>query len=235
MADALAYAHGQGVVHRDIKPENILLYSGHALVADFGIARALWQADGERLTETGLAVGTAAYMSPEQASGARQVDGRSDVYSLGCVLYEMLAGEPPYTGPTAQAIIAKRFSDPVPSVRRIRPAAPERLEQALNRALAPVAADRFATAADFRRALAAPAMDAAATALAAPRLGRHRSDPPAVFWPWDWRPRSSLPWRPGAFSGSAAVKLAFRAARLAWRCCHSRIRARRRMNTLPTG
>ena len=168
VADALAYAHGQGVVHRDIKPENILLYSGHALVADFGIAQALWQADGGRLTESGLAVGTAAYMSPEQASGARQVDGRSDVYSLGCVLYEMLAGEPPYTGPTAQAIIAKRFSDPVPSVRRIRPAAPERLEEALNRALAPVAADRFATAADFRRALAAPATDAAATALVVP-------------------------------------------------------------------
>ena len=167
----MAYAHGQGVVHRDIKPENILLYSGHALVADFGLAQALWQADGGRLTESGLAVGTAAYMSPEQASGARQVDGRSDVYSLGCVLYEMLAGEPPYTGPTAQAIIAKRFSDPVPSVRRIRPAAPERLEEALNRALAPVAADRFATAADFRRALAAPATDAAATALVRPPSG----------------------------------------------------------------
>ena len=153
VADALAYAHGQGVVHRDIKPENILLYSGHALVADFGIARALWQADGGRLTETGLAVGTATYMSPEQASGERQVDGRSDVYSLGCVLYEMLAGEPPYTGPTAQAVIAKRFSDPVPSVRRLRAAIPPAVDQAVARALSPVPADRFATATEFGQAL----------------------------------------------------------------------------------
>jgi serine/threonine-protein kinase len=153
VADALAYAHGQGVVHRDIKPENILLYSGHALVADFGIARAVWQADEGRLTETGMAVGTAAYMSPEQGSGLEQVDGRSDVYSLGCVLYEMLAGEPPYTGPTAQAIIAKRLSDPVPRVRRVRPPVPDAVDQCLLKALAPVPADRFATAERFAQAL----------------------------------------------------------------------------------
>ena len=140
-------------VHRDIKPENILLSGGHALVADFGIARALGQAGSARLTETGMAVGTAAYMSPEQASGASQIDGRTDVYSLGCVVYEMLAGEPPYTGPTAQAIIAKRFTDPVPSVRRMRPAVPERLDHAMTKALAPVPADRFASAAEFARAL----------------------------------------------------------------------------------
>jgi serine/threonine protein kinase len=153
VADALAYAHGQGVIHRDIKPENILLYSGHALVADFGIARAVWQAEGGRLTETGMAVGTAAYMSPEQGSGLEQVDGRSDVYSLGCVLYEMLAGEPPYTGPTAQAIIAKRLSDPVPRVRRVRPPVPDAVDQCLLKALARVPADRFATAEHFARAL----------------------------------------------------------------------------------
>jgi serine/threonine-protein kinase len=153
VADALAYAHGQGVIHRDIKPENILLSGGHALVADFGIARALDQAGRERLTETGMAVGTAAYMSPEQASAASHIDGRSDVYSLGCVVYEMLAGEPPYTGPTAHAIIAKRFSDPVPGARRVRPSVPESVDQAVTRALALVAADRFATAADFARAL----------------------------------------------------------------------------------
>ena len=153
VADALAYAHGQGVIHRDIKPENILLRGGHALVADFGIARALGQSEGAPLTETGMAVGTAAYMSPEQASAARNIDGRSDVYSLGCVVYEMLAGEPPYTGPTAQAIVAKRFSDPVPRVRRLRPNVPERVDQAVSRALAPVAADRFATVAEFGRAL----------------------------------------------------------------------------------
>ena len=153
VADALDYAHGQGVIHRDIKPENILLYSGHAMVADFGIARALWQADDGRLTQTGLAVGTATYMSPEQASGAREVDGRSDVYSLGCVLYEMLAGEPPYTGPTAQAVIAKRFSDPVPSVRRLRQAVPAELDRTINQALATVPADRLGSAAAFAAAL----------------------------------------------------------------------------------
>ncbi|HEY7482344.1 MAG TPA: serine/threonine-protein kinase [Gemmatimonadales bacterium] len=153
VADALAYAHGQGVIHRDIKPENILLYSAHALVADFGIARAVWQADRGRLTETGMAVGTAAYMSPEQASGAVQMDGRSDVYSLGCVLYEMLAGEPPYTGPTAQAILAKQVVDPVPSLLRLRATVPGHVDHAITRALAKVPADRFHTAGEFAAAL----------------------------------------------------------------------------------
>jgi serine/threonine protein kinase/Flp pilus assembly protein TadD len=153
VADALAYAHGQGVIHRDIKPENILLSGGHALVADFGIARVLDQVGSTHLTETGMAIGTAAYMSPEQASAAGHIDGRSDVYSLGCVVYEMLTGEPPYTGPTAQAIIAKRFSDPVPSVRRLRPSVSEHVDQAVTRALALVPADRPATAAEFAHAL----------------------------------------------------------------------------------
>jgi serine/threonine-protein kinase len=150
---ALAYAHGQGIIHRDIKPENILLEGDEAVVADFGIAKAVSAAGGDRLTETGMAVGTAVYMSPEQASGERQLDGRSDVYSLGCVLYEMLAGEPPHTGPTAQAVIAKRLSDPVPLVGRLRPTVSEGLEQVVTKALAPVPADRFATAAEFVRAL----------------------------------------------------------------------------------
>ena len=156
VADALAYAHGQGVIHRDIKPENILLSGGHALVADFGIARALSQPEGAHLTETGMAIGTAAYMSPEQASAASHIDGRSDVYSLGCVVYEMLAGEPPYGGPTAYAIFAKRSSDSVPRVRRLRPSVPEHVDQALTRALAPIPADRPATAAEFAEALATP-------------------------------------------------------------------------------
>ena len=172
VADALNHAHGQGIIHRDIKPENILLSGGHALVADFGIARAVEQAGGAGLTETGLAVGTAAYMSPEQASGERQLDGRSDIYSLGSVLYEMLAGEPPYTGPSAQAIVAKRISDPVPSVRRVRAAVPEGLEQAVTRALAPVAADRFASADDFVRALAALGANAESIAAASPVANR---------------------------------------------------------------
>ena len=152
-AQALEYAHRHGIVHRDVKPENLLLTEdGSTLVADFGVARALHGGE-EALTGTGLAVGTPAYMSPEQATGERTIDGRTDVYALGAVLYEMLAGEPPYTGPTAQAIIAKRFSDPVPSVRRIRSTVPESVDRALLRSLAPTPADRFATAGAFAGAL----------------------------------------------------------------------------------
>jgi len=157
VADALSYAHSRDVVHRDIKPENILLESGHAIVADFGIARAITAAGGDRLTETGLAVGTPAYMSPEQASGESRLDGRSDVYSVGCVLYEMLAGEPPYTGPTAQAIMARRLTDPVPPLRTVRETVPESVEQAIGKALAKVPADRFPTATQFAEALEHPA------------------------------------------------------------------------------
>nr|MBA3344116.1 protein kinase [Gemmatimonadales bacterium] len=152
-ARALSYAHEHGVIHRDIKPENLLLTTdGSTLVADFGIARALSGA-GEQLTQTGMSVGTPAYMSPEQAAGERTLDARTDVYSLGTVLYEMLAGEPPFTGSTAQAVIAKRFSGEVPRVRQVRPSVPEPVEQAVTRALAPVAADRFASVAEFARAL----------------------------------------------------------------------------------
>jgi TolB-like protein/tRNA A-37 threonylcarbamoyl transferase component Bud32/Tfp pilus assembly protein PilF len=165
-ARALDYAHRQGVMHRDIKPENILLTKdGDTLVADFGIARALAGSD-ERLTETGMSVGTPAYMSPEQASGDKAVDARTDVYSLGCVLYELLAGEPPYTGPTAQVIIMKRFTEPVPSVRKVRPSVPEAVDQAIQRALAPIPADRFAASREFARALQPTASGATAAAAA---------------------------------------------------------------------
>jgi eukaryotic-like serine/threonine-protein kinase len=152
VADALGYAHSQGIVHRDIKPENILLEGDRAVVADFGIARALDLAGGERLTETGLALGTPSYMSPEQAMGGAP-DARSDIYSLGCVLFEMLAGEPPFTGPTAQSIIAKRLSSPVPSLRTVRETVAPAVERAVEIALAKVPADRFATTAEFVGAL----------------------------------------------------------------------------------
>ena len=156
VADALDCAHSHGIVHRDIKPENILLSGqNHALVADFGIAQALVEQGPDRLTQTGLIVGTPAYMSPEQASGERNLDGRTDVYSLGCVLFEILAGEPPYSGPTAQAITAKRFSDPVPSARRLRTTVSPALDAVLRRSLARSPADRFQTAGEFRDALTA--------------------------------------------------------------------------------
>ena len=155
-AAALDHAHALGLIHRDIKPENILIHEGEAMVADFGIALAAGAAPGERLTATGFMVGTPAYTSPEQAAGEQTLDARSDVYSLGCVLYELLTGEPPYTGATAQLVIAKRFADPVPRVRRLRATAPPAVEQALLTALARVPADRFASAGAFAAALTAP-------------------------------------------------------------------------------
>lgn len=153
VASALDYAHRAGVVHRDVKPENILFADGQAVVTDFGIARAINRVAGDTLTSIGLALGTPAYMSPEQASANPEVDGRSDVYSLGCVLYEMLAGEPPFSGPTAQAVIAKRMSQPAPSVRVVRDGVSAALDRILRRALCRTPADRFPTAAALRRAL----------------------------------------------------------------------------------
>ena len=145
VADALDYAHGRDVLHRDIKPENILFQSGHAVVSDFGIARAIRVAGVKRVTGTGIAVGTPGYMSPEQAGGVEQLDGRSDLYSLACVLYEMLAGDPPFTGWSAQAILARQAIEPVPRLRAVRDTVPEWLEQVVAKALAKAPADRFAT------------------------------------------------------------------------------------------
>jgi tRNA A-37 threonylcarbamoyl transferase component Bud32/tetratricopeptide (TPR) repeat protein len=153
VADALNHAHSVGIIHRDIKPENILFEAGHAVVSDFGIARAITAAGGETLTETGIAVGTPTYMSPEQASAEHLIDGRTDVYSLGCVLYEMLAGTPPFTGPSGHAILVRKSVDPVPSLRAVRETVPVGIEHAVNNALARVPADRFATVARFVDAL----------------------------------------------------------------------------------
>jgi len=142
VAEALAYAHGLGIVHRDVKPENILLSRGLPFVTDFGIAKAVRVAAGERLTATGLAVGTPAYMSPEQALGDETVDARSDIYSLGSVIYEMLSGNPPFPGPTAQASLARRLTEPPPHLT----VAPPPVDEVVRRSLAPAPPDRFATA-----------------------------------------------------------------------------------------
>jgi TolB-like protein len=156
VASALAYAHAQSVVHRDVKPENILLHEGEAWVTDFGIALARGGVGADRLTETGVAVGTPAYMSPEHITGDREIDARSDVYSLGCVLYEMLTGEPPHTGSSAQAVVAKALSQRPADVDVLRPAVSARLKATVHRAVERDPADRFASAAEFRTALQDP-------------------------------------------------------------------------------
>ncbi|MEP6906294.1 MAG: serine/threonine-protein kinase, partial [Gemmatimonadales bacterium] len=153
---ATSYAHKRGIVHRDIKPDNILLGESGVFVLDFGIARAIVESGGDRLTSTGIGVGTPAYMSPEQALGDRTLDARSDIYSLGCVLYEMVAGIPPFVGPTAQVIISRRFAAAAPPLREVRDGVPQWLEDAIARALHKSPTDRWRTADDFARALTAP-------------------------------------------------------------------------------
>jgi serine/threonine-protein kinase len=153
VASALDYAHRHDVIHRDIKPENILLHEGEAVVADFGIALAVRAAGGERLTETGLSLGTPAYMSPEQVVGEQQLDGRADIYSLACVLYEMLVGEPPFTGPNPQAVLARHMAATVPSITTVRSAVPQPVAAAIEKALGKAPADRYESASAFCAAL----------------------------------------------------------------------------------
>ena len=153
VASALDYAHRQGVIHRDIKPENILLHDGQALVADFGIALAVQQAGGQRMTQTGLSLGTPQYMSPEQAMGEKSIDARTDIYALGAVTYEMLCGDPPFTGSSVQAIVAKVMTERPTPLHTVRDTVPPNVEHAVLAALAKLPADRFATAAEFATAL----------------------------------------------------------------------------------
>jgi serine/threonine-protein kinase len=185
VADALDYAHAQGVIHRDVKPANILLGTGPALVADFGIARAVTAAGGEqRLTGSGVGLGTPEYMSPEQTSAASSVDNRTDVYALGCVIYEMLAGEPPFTGATVQVVTARHAKAPPPFVRTIRPSLPPSVDTAIHRALAKKPADRFATAGEFVAALTAAAEAGEAQPDPAKRAARRREQMAWFKWPF---------------------------------------------------
>ncbi|MFI5279187.1 MAG: protein kinase [Gemmatimonadales bacterium] len=204
VATALGYAHALGVVHRDIKPENILLSGGEPVITDFGIAKAVSAAGQTNLTESGFAIGTAPYMSPEQSGGERQLDGRSDLYSLGCVLYELLAGTPPYTGPTLHAITARKLAEPVPSLRTVRDTVPVLLEQVVFKALARLPADRYATGQQLAEAL--EAARTAATTPGAP-VPAYASRPDAV--------RAGA--RTVALVGAIAVTAAGAGATLTWR------------------
>jgi eukaryotic-like serine/threonine-protein kinase len=153
VADALGHAHRQGILHRDVKPENILLAGGRALVADFGLARAIGAANYQKLTDTGVLVGTAYYMSPEQVRDDRDLDQRTDIYALGCILYEMITGEPPYTGRGLTEVASRILQGPIPSARHLVPNVPPGLDAAIARALAKRAEDRFGSMAEFAAAL----------------------------------------------------------------------------------
>ncbi len=156
VAGALGYAHSRGILHRDVKPDNILLAETRALVADFGLARAIGAADYRKLTDTGIMVGSLYYMSPEQVLGDRDLDQRADIYSLGCVLYEMLTGQPPYAGSVPHQLVPRIFRTPVPAARRLRADVPEAVDAAIGRALAKSAAERFPSMAEFAAALSPP-------------------------------------------------------------------------------
>jgi eukaryotic-like serine/threonine-protein kinase len=203
VADALHYAHSLGIIHRDIKPENILLQNGHAVVADFGIALAVQQAGGQRMTQTGLSLGTPQYMSPEQATGERVIDARSDVYALGAVTYEMLVGEPPFTGPSVQAIVSRVMTEEPRGLVAQRKAIPPAIEDAVLRALEKLPADRFSTAGEFGAALDSRATSATRALRAHVTTTRDRRAIVAVstlatafaaaaLWGWT-RPQASLP------------------------------------------
>ena len=194
VASALDYAHRQNVIHRDIKPENILLHDGSALVADFGIVLAVQSAAGQRMTQTGLSLGTPQYMSPEQAMGERAIDARSDLYALGAVTYEMLAGDAPFLGSNVQAIVAKVLSEKPTPLHMLRDTVPEHIEAAVLMALAKLPADRFASAAEFASALAASPTTGVAS-------GARRAVPPSRTA----RLLGVLPWAVAATLGAVLL------------------------------
>ncbi|HXV15645.1 MAG TPA: serine/threonine-protein kinase, partial [Gemmatimonadaceae bacterium] len=174
IANALQYAHSHGVIHRDLKPENILLQEGQPVIADFGIALAVSKAGGNRITQTGLSLGTPAYMSPEQATGDRVIDARSDIYSLGAMTYEMLTGEPPHTGSTSQAVIARMLTEKPRPIRTTRAAVPEYVEATVQRALEKLPADRFATVKEYAEGLQGRGDFTAASSFSGERLASVR-------------------------------------------------------------
>ena len=217
VADALGYAHAQNIVHRDIKPENVMMSNGHALVADFGIARARTEAGQSKLTQTGMAIGTPVYMSPEQSTG-ESVGPTADIYSLGCMLYEMLAGEPPFTGPNAMAIMAKHAMEMVPSIRIVRPSVPEEVEEAIFAALEKAAADRPRTAADFCEILGTPLGATATRRITGRHTARHRVPTGAAIPQYptsDALPPATPFWRRPLVLGSALATVVAGAAALA--------------------
>jgi serine/threonine-protein kinase len=217
IADALQYAHTKRIVHRDIKPENVLIQEGHALVADFGIARAVSEAGGDKLTDTGMAVGTPHYMSPEQALGGEHMDGRADQYSLACVFYEMLVGQPPFDGPNAMAILARQSLEAVPSLQVVRHSIPDDLEEAVMRALEKTPADRYPTVREFADALCQVDLGPSARRTS-PRAmqATRRSTPRGIKAPQETGRRSRRYWEVAA----ASLVLLTGGALGAWRMWH---------------